>query len=97
MAHLPLPTASFHTLLEAPALWHLCRADSPPVTVVLTGANGHVLLDVSYGAVARQRVVCADVLEALRRAERLRTRLEACGYRTTRRDRRYATDASRCA
>ena len=100
MAHLPLPSASFQsadTLIGPPALWHLCRGDSPPVTVVLTAEHGQVVLDVRYGAVARQRVVCAGVLDAVQRAERLRTRLEACGYRRTRRDRRYAAAASRCA
>ena len=100
MAHLAFPARSFQsasTLIEPPALWHLCRADSPPVTVVLTAAHGHILLDVSYGVVARQRVVCADVLEAVQRAERLRGRLEACGYRRTRRDRRHAAASARCA
>ena len=100
MAHLTFPTRSFqpaNNFIEPPALWHLCRADSPPVTVVLKAAQGHVLLEVSYGVVARQRVVCADVLEAVQRAERLRTRLEACGYSRTRRDRRHAASSARCA
>lgn len=77
-------------------LWYLCRADSPPVTAVLRRVHGHTVVDVTFGAVARQTVAGGCPLEVVQRTERLRTQLEAYGYRRTRPDRRLSGASPRC-
>jgi hypothetical protein len=70
-------------------LWHLCRRDSPPISAVLTGtASGECELRVAFGTVAMQRSTFASPVAAAEHAERLRTRLEAWGYRRQRSDNR---------
>ena len=68
-------------------LWHLCRPDSPTISAVLTGtASGECELCVAFGTVATQRSTFASPVAAAEHAERLRTRLEAWGYRRQRGD-----------
>jgi hypothetical protein len=48
--------------------------------------SGHIALDVRFDVMARQTIACASPIEAVERAERLRTRLETYGYRRCRPD-----------
>ena len=94
MAHLaaPSPSSLFpvetRAGLESQLLWQLGRPNSPSITAVMTVLDGRVFLDVAFGRVAHQRVGFPSSLAAVKRAEGLRGRLEASGYRRRRPDRR---------
>ena len=69
-------------------LWHLTKNGQPAITAVLSRNGPAYELDVSYGHIAQQRLVFGCSLPAAVRAEALRDRLEAAGYRRARRDNR---------
>lgn len=65
-------------------LWHACRQDSPTLTVMLTSTpTGTYEVQVTFGTVAVQRVPFSTAADAVERAERLLTELEARGYPAT--------------
>src|SRR3954464_10910212 len=69
-------------------LWHLTKNGLPGITAVLTRNGPDYELDIRYGHIAQQRIAFAGPLPAAARAEALRDRLEAAGYRRERRDKR---------
>lgn len=83
------PRVGAATASKSQVLWHAWRWDSPTVTAMLTSTpTGTYEVQVAFGTVAVQRVPFSSAADAVERAERLLTELEARGYQRQRRDKR---------